>query len=80
MPAAVVVSGFLDSGRVRTSIDQFLSGQSHRRLSGTGVALTVSQPGNLEARVMYARKLGNAVSASDTDRSGRFWLQASKAF
>jgi hemolysin activation/secretion protein len=65
---------------VTTNKNRWTSGSNTRTLSGAGVGLNWTDPGNFAARAFYARKLGNEVATSAPDRSGRFWLQVVKYF
>ena len=73
---------FFDHARSRLNHETWagFSGPNIRRLSGAGVGLEWSRPGQLFARTWYARKVGDEAATADNDRSGRFWLQAGVLF
>ena len=73
LPGQLTLSGFVDSGMVRTNARPYIDGDNQRRLSGAGVGLAFAMPDRLELRVVYAHKLGNAPAQSDIDRAGRIW-------
>lgn len=71
---------FADTGTVTINKDPWFVGDNRRTLSGAGVGLTWTDPGNFAIRTYYAQKLGNEVATSAPDKSGRFWIQAVKYF
>lgn len=71
---------FADTGTVTINKDPWFVGENRRTLSGAGVGLTWTDPGNFAIRTYYAQKLGNEVATSAPDKSGRFWVQAVKYF
>ena len=73
LPGQLTLSGFVDSGMVRINARPYIDGDNRRRLSGAGVGLAFAMPDQLELRVVYAHKLGNAPAQSDIDRAGRIW-------
>lgn len=73
LPGQLTLSGFVDSGMVRTNARPYIDGDNQRRLSGAGVGLAFAMPDRLELRVVYAHKLGDAPAQSDIDRAGRIW-------
>ena len=76
-PATPVIA---DTGTVTINKDPWFVGDNRRTLSGAGVGLTWTDPGNFAIRTYYAQKLGNEVATSAPDKSGRFWIQAVKYF
>ena len=80
LPGQLGVYGFVDTGFVRDNVDPFTTDSNHRRLSGAGVGVTLSNAPSYEVRLVYAHKLGDAVAVADTDHAGRVWLQLTKAF
>jgi hemolysin activation/secretion protein len=80
MAGTLQLVAFADSGTVTTNKNRWTAGSNTRTLSGAGVGLNWTDPGNFSARAFYARKLGNEVATSAPDRSGRFWLQVVKYF
>lgn len=71
---------FADTGTVTINKDPWFVGDNRRTLSGAGVGLTWTDPGNFAIRTYYAHKIGNEVATSAPDKSGRFWIQAVKYF
>lgn len=80
MAGTVQLVAFADSGTVTTNRNRWAAGSNTRTLSGAGVGVNWTDPGNFAARAYYARKLGNEFATSAPDRSGRFWLQVVKYF
>ena len=80
LPGRMQLVAFVDSGSVRTNKDPWSGGQNRRTLSGAGVGLVWSDPGNFMVRTYYARKLGSEKAISSPDKSGRFWIQGVKYF
>ena len=69
---------FVDAGSA--SIDRHHERSNRRTLSGAGVGLNWTEPGNFAVRSYYAHQLGNAKATSSPDRSGRFWIELVKFF
>ena len=80
MPGQMQLVAFADSGTVTTNKNPWTTESNRRTLSGAGVGLTWTDPGNFVVRTYFAHKLGNAAATSAPDRSGRFWIQAVKYF
>jgi hemolysin activation/secretion protein len=80
MPGHMHLIAFVDSGTVTINKNPWTAGSNSRTLSGAGVGLNWTDPGNFSVRTYYARKLGNEVATSAPDASGRFWIQAVKYF
>lgn len=80
IPGRLQLIAFVDAGTVRTHKDPWTGGDNTRTLSGAGLGLNWSDPGNFMVRTYYARKLGNEKAISSPDKSGRFWIQAVKYF
>lgn len=80
LPGHVQLIAFADAGRVTIDKDPWAAGLNRRRLSGAGVGVNWSDPGNFMVRAFYAHKLGNEAATSSPDRSGRFWVQLAKYF
>ena len=80
LPGELHALAFVDAGRIRISKDPWFPGDNERSLSGAGVGLTWSEPGNWSVRSYYAWKLGDEPALSAPDKSGRFWIQAVKYF
>ncbi|HUH59749.1 MAG TPA: ShlB/FhaC/HecB family hemolysin secretion/activation protein [Candidimonas sp.] len=72
--------GFVDTGRVKLNKNPWAVEQNRRTLSGVGIGLNWVDNNNFVVKAYYARKLGNATATSAPDKSGRFWLQATKYF
>lgn len=71
--------GFYDTGVSHIAKDSTAS-DNRRALSGAGLGVIWGLPGDYSVKVNYAWKLGSAAAQSDTDKSGRLWLQAVKTF
>ncbi len=80
LPGRVQLVAFVDAGSVRINKDPWSGGDNTRTLSGAGVGLLWSDPGNFMVRTYYARKLGSEKATSSPDKSGRFWIQGVKYF
>lgn len=80
VPGRMQLIVFADAGTVTVNRKPWAAGDNHRNLSGAGVGVNWSLPGNFTARAYYAHKLGNDVALSAPDRSGRFWVQLVKYF
>ena len=82
LPGQLQLIGFVDTGSVTINKNPWPpeTGPNRRTLSGAGVGLTWSETNNFVVRTYYAQKLGNEVSTSAPDRSGRFWIQGVKYF
>lgn len=79
-PGRMQLVGFVDTGSVRVNRNPWVAGDNRRTLSGAGVGINWSDPGNFLVRAYYARKLGSERALSSPDRSGRFWVQLVKYF
>lgn len=80
LPGQMQLVAFVDGGRVKSNRDPWAAGPNRRTLSGAGVGVHWSEPGNFMVRAYYAVKLGNEPALSAPDRSGRFWIQGVKYF
>jgi len=80
IPGQLYLLGFVDAGRITINKDPWFPGDNERNLSGAGVGLTWSEPGDWSVRTYYAWKLGSEQALSAPDKSGRFWIQAIKYF
>lgn len=81
MPGQMHLIAFADSGTVTINKNAWDSSIDNRRtLSGAGIGLSWTDPGNFALRTYYARKIGNEAATSAPDESGRFWIQAVKYF
>ncbi len=80
IPGQLHLVGFVDAGRITVNKDPWFPGDNQRTLSGAGVGLTWSEPGDWSVRTYYAWKLGSEQALSAPDKSGRFWIQAIKYF
>jgi hemolysin activation/secretion protein len=80
VPGDVHLLGFVEGGHVRINKDPWDNSPNERNLSGAGVGLGWSDPGNYSVRAYYAVALGSEEAMSAPDKSGRFWLQAIKYF
>lgn len=80
IPGQLHLLGFADAGRITVNKDPWYPGDNHRNLSGAGVGLSWSEPGNWSVRTYYAWVIGDEISQSVPHESGRFWIQAVKYF
>jgi hemolysin activation/secretion protein len=80
LPGTWQASGFIDGGEVKINEDPFIAGTNRRRLSGAGLGLEWSQPGDFSVRLSIAHRLGDARATSGPDDHTRGWLQAIKYF
>ena len=80
LPGHMELIGFVDTGTVTFHKKPWFEGQNRRTLSGAGVGVNWSDPGNFMVRAYYARKLGSETALSSPDKSGRFWIQMVKYF
>jgi hemolysin activation/secretion protein len=80
LPGHLQLIAFVDSGSVRTDSNPWVAGPNRRTLSGAGLGINWSDPGNFLVRTSYAHKLGGGKAISSPDRSARFWVQAVKYF
>ena len=86
--------GFVDTGHITLNKNPWLnwrgtnpSLQNSYSLSGAGVGLNFSKPGNYAVRLSLATKVGgnpgrgaNGKDVDNADDASRFWLQAVKWF
>lgn len=79
-PGQLQLVGFVDAGTVTVNRSPWYAGDNRRTLSGAGIGLNWSVPGNFVIRTSYARRLGSEPAQSAPDRRGRFWVQAVKYF
>lgn len=80
LPGQLQLIGFIDTGAVTTSKNNWTTGANSRNLSGAGLGLNWSEANNFMVRMYYAFKLGTEVATSAPDASGRFWIQLVKYF
>ncbi len=80
LPGHMELIGFVDTGTVTLHRNPWFAGDNRRTLSGTGVGVNWSDPGNFMVRAYYAWKLGSEKAISAPDKSGRFWIQMVKYF
>lgn len=81
LPGQLQWTAFLDAGTVRVNRLPWESkSQNRRELSGAGLGLNWTGPGNLGVKAFCAFKLGDEVALSAPDMPMRFWLQTTKTF
>lgn len=80
MSSQLQLIAFIDAGRVDINKNPWSNEPNHRSLSGAGVGIVWSDYNNFLVKAYYAKKLGNGMSTSAPDSSGRFWIQAVKYF
>ena len=80
LPGTWQAAGFLDTGEVTINENPFTAQDNRRRLSGGGVGLEWSQPGNFSLRLALAHRIGNERATAGSDDRSRAWLQAIKYF
>lgn len=67
---------FYDTGiSLREKYPGVGSTDNRRSISAYGVNLMYTVPGDYYLKMTYARKAGSEAAKSDTDRTGRFWVQ-----
>ena len=76
----VQLTAFVDCGHVTYNKKPWTNEANGRTLAGTGLGFMFSRPGDYALRLDYAWKISSSAAVSDTDRSGRFWLQGVKYF
>lgn len=76
----VQMTAFVDGGHVMFNKKPWIQDDNGRTLAGYGLGFVFSRPGDYALRLDYAWKLSSSDAVSDTDRSGRFWLQGVKYF
>lgn len=81
-PGTLQAAAFFDIGGVKLYKDAYASGDNHRLLYGAGIGFLYNSntKSNTACRLDYAFKLDNEKAVSDTDRSGRLWLQLTKDY
>ena len=80
LPGIWQAAGFLDTGEVTINENPFTAQDNRRRLSGGGLGLEWSQPGNFSLRLAIAHRIGNERATAGSDDRSRGWLQAIKYF
>ncbi len=77
----VQLVGFVDYGKEWANEEPWdETGHVTRELSGAGLGINLGLRPYFSLRASYAWKLGHEAAQSDSDRSGRFWLQAVLVF
>lgn len=77
----VYLSGFYDYGRAVINKDASWSTDDNRKsLAGTGLGILWTKDKEFSIRLDYAWKNGDNAATSDTDKSGRVWLQGAMYF
>lgn len=76
----VQMTAFVDCGHVKLNKNPYSADANGRTLAGYGLGFIFSRPGDYVLRLDYSWKLSGSAATSDTDRSGRFWLQGVKYF
>lgn len=75
------LTAFLDNGHVMLNKNPWdTSTTNNRTLTGAGLGIIFSRPGDYSLRLDYAWKLGSEAAQSDTDKSGRLWIRGTKYF
>ena len=80
LPGRFQLIGFVDTGEVDFAHDPWFTGSNHARRSGVGAGVVWSGPDDLSVRVTYAHRLGDQITTSGPDDSGRVWFQIVKLF
>ena len=79
---SVQLVAFYDTGT--SQINKYQNPQdissNRRSLSGAGLGINYTVPSDYYIKAHYAWKTGSEAAKSDTDKSGRFWLQVVKLF
>lgn len=76
----VQLTAFVDGGHVKLNKKPWTTEANSRTLAGYGLGFIFSRPSDYALRLDYAWKISSSNATSDTDRSGRFWLQGVKYF
>jgi hemolysin activation/secretion protein len=71
---------FIDNGSVTINKNPWDDSPNRRTLTGAGLGLIFTRPGDYSVRIDYAWKISADKAVSDTDKSGRFWLRGVKYF
>ncbi|WP_395685570.1 ShlB/FhaC/HecB family hemolysin secretion/activation protein [Caenimonas koreensis] len=80
LPGYMQLVGFVDAASVTIDHSPWVAGSNHRTLSGAGVGVNWSDPGNFLVRAYYAHTLGGKAAPPYSDRAGRFYFQLVKYF
>jgi len=70
------LAAFFDNGHVTLNKSEADS----RSLTGVGLGIIYSRPGDYSIRADYAWEIGSAAAQSDIDKNGRFWIRGTKFF
>ena len=73
-------TGFFDCGAVQINKNPWSGDSNFRSLSGAGLGILWARGNDTSLRLDYAWKTSAEAATSDTDKSGRLWLQAVKYF
>ena len=74
------VNAFFDCGQVLLSKNPWFGDAAFRGLSGAGLGVLWVRDRDFSLKLDYAWKTSAEAAVSDTDKSGRLWLQAVKYF
>ena len=75
------LAAYVDQGHVNTNKNPWVgAGANGRTLSGAGLGLIFSRPGDYALRLDYAWKLGSEEAVAAPDSKERIWVQAVKYF
>ena len=79
---SIQLIGFYDTGtsHIEKNPNPANPSPNRRSLSGAGLGINYTVPSDYYIKVHYAWKTGSEAAKSDTDKSGRLWLQAVKLF
>ena len=80
LPGRLLASAFVDHGRVTLNKQAWHAGPTARSLSGIGLGLSWTAPGDFLLSTTVATRLGNAVATSAPDRGARLGLRGIKYF
>lgn len=82
LPAGFQCVGFIDSARVSVNKDPWAlaTGGNTRELAGVGVGMNWSDARGFAIRSYYAHKTSATKATAESDKDGRFWLQAAYSF
>lgn len=77
---SIQLIAFYDTGTSHIEKDPVKPESNRRSLSGAGLGINYTVPSDYYLKIHYAWKTGSEAAKSDTDKSGRLWLQAVKLF
>ncbi|MGU7784560.1 ShlB/FhaC/HecB family hemolysin secretion/activation protein [Burkholderia sp. PU8-34] len=80
LPGIWQVAAFIDRGHVRVNKEPWTASSNTRTLTGAGIGLNVNEGRDWAIKMSVAWRLHSDPPTSDSDRSPRAWVQATKYF